>query len=83
MRGVSLQAFSAAPVFVPSPLVGERSAGRHPKLTRERGRHTLRARLWRPLSRPRYARPPSPTKRSFAALGGEGKINASSAREPS
>ncbi|MDB5619308.1 MAG: hypothetical protein JWQ24_3546, partial [Tardiphaga sp.] len=61
MRGhLSLRSDRApAPVAAPSPLVGEGYAEMHPELARERGCQTHGFRLWLPLSRPRFARPPS------------------------
>ena len=67
---------SPTPIFVPSPLVGEGSTVSKSTLFRERGRRTLRPHLWRPLSRPRFARPPSPTR-------GEGTIAFGSEPTPS
>ena len=72
MRLASQQQFSAAPVIVPSPLVGEGSTVRYRKLARERGRHKL-PRLRLPLSRLRFAQAPSPTR-------GEGTIALDSKR---
>jgi hypothetical protein len=66
---------SAARMIAPSPLVGEGSTDGHPKLGWVRGRRFHRFHTsWRPLTRPRFARPPSPTLQSFALLGGEGRI---------
>ena len=64
-----------APLFVPSPLVGEGSTVSKPELARERGCPTLRPFLWHPLSRlERFAfDPPSPTR-------GEGTIASGSER---
>ena len=78
MRLASQQPFSAAPIFVPSPLVGEGSTGQQSNLVRERGSRTLCSRLWLPLSRlERFAfDPPSPARLRCATPVGEGTINA-------
>lgn len=70
---------SAMRIIIPSPLAGEGSAEGRPELTRERGSHTRRRHLWRPLSRLERCAfdPPSPTQRGVAAPGGEGTIASS------
>jgi hypothetical protein len=73
-----------APIAIPSPLAGEGSTGQQSNLVRERGRHTLRSRLWLPLSRlERFAfDPPSPARLRCATPVGEGTINATAVCQP-
>jgi hypothetical protein len=56
----------ALPVAAPSPLVGEGISAGQPNLTRVRGTVSQDAVPRQPLTRLRFAKPPSPT-------GGEGK----------
>jgi hypothetical protein len=56
----------ASPIAAPSPLVGEGISAGRPNLTRVRGTVSQRAMPRQPLTRLRFAKPPSPTR-------GEGK----------
>ena len=84
MRLESQKPFSAAPIFVPSPLAGEGSTVSKSKRTRERGRHTLCSGLRLPLSRlERFAfDPPSPARLRCATPVGDGTINAIAVCQP-
>lgn len=63
---MSLPAERAMPADAPSPLVGEGISAANHTLTRVRGSLSLPSLPREPLTRLRFAKPPSPT-------GGEGK----------
>jgi len=64
---------SEARIAAPSPLVGEGMIAGRAELAWVRGSLAASARLRQPLTRLRFAKPPSPT-------GGEGKFRASGKR---
>jgi hypothetical protein len=65
----------AVPIATPSPLVGEGITAGRPKLGWVRGTASATTLLREPLTRLRFAEPPSPTR-------GEGKKLARQVRQP-
>jgi hypothetical protein len=70
-----LEEYIAVRMTAPSPLVGEGITNGRPKLNRVRGTVSQTAVRRQPLTRLRFAKPPSPTR-------GEGKNPATQRRQP-